>query len=126
MLKKSLLFPPLKENYTALGDAAASLHYIEQVAVPHWTNIKSTSGPTVTVATRETMKLLAYTQLPLAPELYTNAQHSYIFDDLQTGSLISLVQLCNYDCVAIFSRYTLKILIGNKVIITGRRNDTGV
>ena len=75
---------PLKENYTVLGDTAASYHYIEQAAVPHFTDIKPTSGPIVPEANGERIQPLAQAQLPLTPDLSAKAQHTYISDDLQT------------------------------------------
>ena len=62
----------------------------------------------------------------LAPELSPESQHGYILDDLATWSLISIGQLCSDGCVALFSKYNLKILKNNKVIITGLRNDNGL
>ena len=62
----------------------------------------------------------------MAPELNNKAQHAYMFDDLKTGSLISIGQLCDDDCIAIFSRYNLKIIKNNKIIINGKRKDNGL
>jgi hypothetical protein len=47
-------------------------------------------------------------------------------DDLQTGTLISLAQLCDDDCIAIFNKHDVKILKHNEIIITGTRIPNGL
>ena len=61
--------------------------------------------------------------VPLAKELSDKAKVRHIFDDLQSGSLISIGQLCDNDCVALFTKYDVKICMDGKVIIVGQRND---
>ena len=65
-------------------------------------------------------------QLQLSPALTTTAQHAFVLDDLKTGTLISLSQLCDDDCIALFTRYGVKIIKNDQVIITGRRGDNGL
>ena len=48
--------------------------------------------------------------LPLSPLLSSTAQSAFVLDDLRTGTLVSLAQLCDDDCIAIFDRYEVKIL----------------
>ena len=65
-------------------------------------------------------------QLPLSPYLSATAQAALVLDDLKTGTLISLAQLCDDDCTALFSKYLVKIIKNNHVIITGRRMPNGL
>ena len=65
-------------------------------------------------------------KIHLSSDLTDKAQHVFLFNDLATGSLLSIGQLCDDDCIALFSKYHLKILKNNKVIIEGRRNDNGL
>ena len=65
-------------------------------------------------------------QLPLSPHLSTNAQAAFVLDTLKTGTLISLAQLCDDDCIALFTKYNVKIIKNDHVIITGRRMDNGL
>jgi hypothetical protein len=65
-------------------------------------------------------------QLPLSTKLSPAAQSAFVLDDLQTGTLISLAQLCDDDCIAIFNRYEVKILKDNEVIIQGKRMPNGL
>ena len=64
--------------------------------------------------------------VPLVKELSTKAKVGHIFDSLlqSGGSLISIGQLCNNDCVALFTKYDIKIYKDGKVIIVGEYNDT--
>ena len=43
-----------------------------------------------------------------------------------TGSLVSLGQLCDDDCIAIFTKYHVDILKNNQTIIKGERTDNGL
>jgi hypothetical protein len=65
-------------------------------------------------------------QLPLSTKLSSTAQSAFVLDDLQTGTLISLPQLCDDDCIALFTKYDVKILKQNEVIITGTRMPNGL
>jgi hypothetical protein len=51
--------------------------------------------------------------IPLAAALSKQAQAGHIFDGLQ-GSLISIGQLCDDDCVALFSKYHVDIIKDGK------------
>jgi hypothetical protein len=64
--------------------------------------------------------------LPLSPKLSSTAQSAFVLDDLQTGTLISLAQLCDDDCIAIFDKYEVKILKNDRVIIKGTRMSNGL
>ena len=62
----------------------------------------------------------------LAPELSPKAQYVFIFDTLKKGSLVSIGQLCDDDCIALFAKYDLKTINNNKVIINGPRKKHGL
>jgi hypothetical protein len=47
-------------------------------------------------------------------------------DNLKTGTLISLSQLCDDDCITVFTRYDIKLLKNNEVIITGKHMPNGL
>jgi hypothetical protein len=54
--------------------------------------------------------------------LASSSQGRPHFDNLKSGSLISIGQLCDDECVALFTKYGVKILKHGKVIITGKHN----
>jgi len=61
-------------------------------------------------------------QVPLAPQLSASAQHGHVLNGLKTGSLISIGQLCDDDCAAIFTKFNVKIIKDGNIIITGNRD----
>jgi hypothetical protein len=79
------------------------------------------SGPSVQVATGTHMESSLRATIPLAAALSKQARVGHIFDDLQ-GSFISIVQLCDDNCVALFSKYHFDIIKDGKIIIKGKRN----
>ena len=93
------------------------------MAIPYCNTPVPAFGPQVKVANGNIIIPIAQTETNLAKELLKNAQHAYMFNDLATGSLISIGKLYDDNCFALFSKYFLKILKNNKVIITGKRNN---
>jgi hypothetical protein len=64
--------------------------------------------------------------LPLSPLLSDKAQSAFVLDSLKTGTLISLSQICDDNCTAIFDRSQVRILKENKIILTGPRTPNGL
>ncbi|KAI2511403.1 hypothetical protein MHU86_3014 [Fragilaria crotonensis] len=64
--------------------------------------------------------------LPLSSRLSAQAQSAFVLDGLRTGTLVSLAQLCDDDCIAIFSKFDVKIVKRDTVIITGTRTPNGL
>ena len=58
-------------------------------------------------------------QLLLSDKLSPSAQFAFVLDDLQTGTLVSLGQLCDDNCIAIFAKCNVQLLKHNKVIVKG-------
>lgn len=101
-------------------------HYIQPEALCKCTNIRPATGHTVTIANGRTISPQFQGSLSLSSILSPTSQHAYAFDDLQTWSLLFLVQLCDEEGIATLSRYNLCIVKDNKVIITGRQKDNGL
>ena len=68
------------------------------------------------------MKSTHSVQVPLASQLSKSAQHGHVLNGLKTGSLISIGQLCDDDCAAIFTKFNVKIIKDGNIIITGARD----
>jgi hypothetical protein len=64
--------------------------------------------------------------LPLSKHLSSKAQSAFVLNELQTGTLISLAQLCDDDCIALFTKFDVKILKNDQVIIVGKRLENGL
>ena len=60
----------------------------------------------------------------MSNKLSPKAQSARVFNNTTTGSLISMVQLCYDDCIAIFTKFEIKKLKHNQVIITRLRDRT--
>jgi hypothetical protein len=105
--------------YTIL-DSGATGTFVTSSDAKHLIDTSAISnGPTVLSASGTAMSVKFKGQLPLSKKLSATAQSALVLDDLKTGTLISLAQLCDDDCTAIFDKYDVKILKNNEVIITG-------
>ena len=91
------------------------------------TNLVTTNdGPTILAANGNTMPTQAQGQLQLSSTLTPKAQHAFVLDDLKTGTLISLSQLCDDDCIVLFTKYGVNIIKNDQGIITDRREHNGL
>ena len=89
--------------------------------------IPISNGPTVLSASGDVMTSHVRGILPLSPLLSDTAQSAFVLDELRTGTLVSLAQLCDDDCIAIFSKFDVKIVKKDTVvIILGRRTPNGL
>ena len=79
--------------------------------------MKEVTGPEVAVANGDTITLDFQANLPMSKTLSPRAQKVYIFEYIRTGSLISLGQLYDDDCIAIFSKYEVDIIEKDTVIL---------
>jgi hypothetical protein len=121
-----VVHPPINlANSVAILDSGASGNCIDAAAEKHCINVTVTStGPSVQVANGENIETTKRAIVPLAPGLSKQAKIGHIFDDLQSGSLISLGQLCHDDSITLFTQYDVKIYKNGQVIIVGKRNPT--
>ena len=118
---------PPKEytNHAAIVDMGATGHYLDTTAEQYCTNTQHTNArPSIRVANSKNIDTTKRVLVPLAKELLTKAKVRHIFDSLQSGSLITIGQLCNNDCVALFTKYDVKIYKDGLVIIVGEHNET--
>ena len=72
------------------------------------------------------MPTSAQGQLLLSPALTKTEQTAFVLDYLKNGTLISLSQLCDDDCIALFTKYGVKRIKKYQVIITGKLDDNGL
>ncbi len=110
-------------NHAAIADTGATGHCLNTAAEPHCINVTPTNeGPSVRVANGQNIETSKRATVPLAKELSNKAKVGHIFDDLKSGSLLSIGQLCDDDCVALFSKYDVKIYKEGQIIIVGERD----
>ena len=119
--------PPSYHNRYAILDSGATGSFVTSSDQSLLKNVAPTiTAPTILAANGTIMPARSHGQLQLSPDLTAPAQHAFVLDDLQTGTLISLGQLCDDNCIALFTRYGVKILKNNQVIITGKREPNGL
>ena len=105
-----------------IPDTGASRHYKDQASAPACTSeipLMPHEGPSSVTASRGKLTATTRVNVPMASELSQVATQGHIMNSLQTGTLISIGQLCDDDCVAIFSKYNCKIVKNGKIIIEG-------
>ena len=78
----------------------------------------------VTLPNGEAIKIPKKGLLPMDNKLSTTATTAYILPNLHNTSLLSIGQLCNDDCVAIFDKKNMYIVKNKKIILKGIRNLT--
>ena len=98
-------------NHTAMVDTGATGHYLDAASEQHCINVQPTdTGPSVQVPNRDNLETISKRVIvPLAKELSDQAKVGHIFDSLKSGSLISSGQLCDDDCIALFTKFNVKI-----------------
>ena len=84
-------------------------HYITEDQLAICNEIKNTIEPYVTVADGRVMAPTKRAILPLPKQFRRNDRIAYSFGNLKSGTLISIGQLCDDDCTAIFTKYDVKV-----------------
>ena len=98
----STVHPPMRTPLIAIADSGASSHYLTKADEKHCTHIKRTTfGPRVKLPDNSRITATHSMQLNLHPALSSKAQKAHSFDNLKSGSLLSIGQLCDDDCVDI-------------------------
>ena len=70
----------------------------------------------------QTIKITKKGLLPIDNNLSKTAKMAYILPQLQNTSLLSIGQLCDDNCLAIFDKRNMYIIKNNKIILRGIRN----
>ncbi len=110
--------PPLhsfaSHNPYAILDSGATGAFVTSSDAKHPRNVSPViDGPQVLSASGTSMPVTLKGDLPLSPELSPAAQSALVLNELQTGALISLAQLCDDDCIAIFNKYLQFTLVSS-------------
>ena len=113
-------------SYDALDDMAALHHYLQDCVEQACTEVRKKEGPPIIVENGNNITPQSDAQTPLAPALSRSTQHAFLFESLKKVSLLFIWQLCDDDCIAIFTKYDVNILKNNTIIITGKRNANGL
>ena len=79
-------------------------------------------GPKLQLPNKATMNLKNTENIPLSGNLILHAKKTHIFDRIHSASPISLVQLCNDDCIIILDNNETDIIKYSNLILKGQRN----
>ena len=90
-------FTPASNDYPALADTIATQNYLTEEALSSVQDTEPSDGPEVQVSNRNIITPISHTSYGISEELSDGSQHIFIFDQLKTGSLISIGQLYNDD-----------------------------
>ena len=115
----------ISNDNDAVADTGASSHYLHPKYKHLCTNIQpANTNSRVLIANGYVKTSDNKAILPLTAELNPVEKKVNILDNLQKGTLISIGQLCNDDCVVLFRKYHATILKNGKVVIQGHHNPT--
>jgi hypothetical protein len=107
---------------SAIADTGCSGHYLMMNS--SCSNAKPTkNGVNVLLPDGGTMRATHTAELPIKALPYA-AQQAHLFPALSSGALLSIGQLCDHGCQAIFNASTVNIIKNHKLILQGQRNLT--
>ena len=103
-----------------IADSGCSGHYI-QISTPHSNRKPNSHGLTVELPDGNIIRSTHTADL-IIPTLPNTACHAHIFSQLHNKSLISIGQLCDAGCTAIFSVHDVVIMYKGNKILSGYRD----
>ena len=104
------------------ADSGATKTYIQSKHAHFLQNkYQLKDGPYATLPDNSKIQATIRGTLPLHPSL---APTALVYPNLNNESLLSIGQLCDDGCIAIFEKSKLSILKNGKVILSGHRNST--
>ena len=122
---QNLTVIPPQRTIVCKADTGASKTYIKPTDKDILQSpIKIRNGPNVNVPNGATMTTTEIGIVPIHQLLSKAAQQANVLEGLSSASLISIGQLCDDDCIAIFDKRSLKIYKHNTLVLTGKRNWT--
>ena len=82
----------------------------------------TTTGPIVTLPNHDTIQAQAEGYLDIHPSLTSQATKAHVFDGLTNASLLSVGQLCDDNCTAIFNKHSMRVVKNGTTLLQGARN----
>ena len=127
LLSKNLIPPSPSPSQSAIADSGATDHFITLADSAACSNHQpSPKSPCVAAANGSFMKASHSITVPLSTHLSPLATTGHVLKGLSTNSLISISKLCDDDCVALFTKYDVRIMKNGNVIIRGQRQNNGL
>lgn len=114
-LRNCVVSPPILK-----ADTGSTTTNIKPSHILYLTDIsKLNNGPSAMIPNGTKIQAEHLGQLPIQANFSLS---SLVFPDLHSESLLSIGQLCDNDCLAIFDRYHLHVFKNNRCILKGYRN----
>ena len=104
------------------ADTGASKHFVRNQDQHILHNIETYKNSFVTLPNKDIIQSSKQGTLPLSTS--STANKALIFPNSTNSSLLSIGQLCDDDCIAIFNRHATHIYKNTKIILSGKRNNT--
>ena len=104
----------------AIANSGCTSHFL-QVSSPCSNKTATSKGLRVYLANDDTIQA-THTALLDIPALPTAARTAHIFPHLKNHALVSIRQLCDSGCEAVFTATDVTIRQGTHVILSGKRN----
>ena len=93
------------------ADSGASKHFIRDNDSKHLKNIKALlNGPVAKLPDNKYIRTSSTGLLPFEEYLSEDTKQALIYPDLKNASLLSIGQLCDDNCLALFTKYFLWII----------------
>lgn len=110
-------------NLILKADTGASKTFIREQDISALQRVKTIfNGPKARLPNNTVISPIAVGELPFSNALSRHAKESLVYPELKNASLLSIGQLCDDDCLALFHKKILWILKNNEVILKGKRN----
>ena len=103
-------------------DSGASQHYLKTSHNNLLIDRTIKNGPSVKLPNNQSLQVTEQGNLNLHKNLPYEASCAYILPNLLNKSLLSVGQLCDYNCTVPFDKYFCDIRHKNKLILQGKRN----
>ena len=103
-------------------DTGASKHFVRNEDQHILHSLKPYKNSFVTLPNKDILQSSKQGHLPLSTS--STANKALVFPHLTNSSLLSVGQLCDDDCVAIFDKHAMHIYKNAQIILSGNRNKT--
>ena len=104
------------------ADSGASIHFVTENDSKILKNIQQTMDTTVVLPNKKKLTANKAGNLPLALALQDRATMAHVLPGMTNTSLLSISQLCDDDCLAIFDKWKLNVYKHKKLVLQGIRN----
>ena len=110
----------IKDFITFKADTGASRHYVRDNDKKVLDNITNNNKAFVTLPNKQIIQSSSQGVLPI--QTNTSAKTALILPQLMNNSLLSIGQLCDDDCVAVFNKHAMHLYKNAKLVLSGKRN----